>query len=82
MTTSGRLAYVTPISIDAAFIARMDAQGSRERRFRFAAPCVEGGCPQWTGDGCGIADMAVDAMSTTPPDTGEFVHGCIVLQRF
>lgn len=58
MTSSGRLAYLNPPApVDAAFVARAGAEGSPEQRFRFADTCIEGGCPQWTGDGCGIADL-------------------------
>jgi hypothetical protein len=61
MTTGGRLAYVhPPTRIDAAFVERERAIGHPERRYRFAGVCVAGGCPQWTGDGCAIADMAAD----------------------
>ena len=63
MTSSGRLAYVNPpVPVDAAFADRASAQGSPEQRFRFAGPCIEDECPQWTGDGCGAVDMAVDAV--------------------
>jgi len=59
MTSSGRLAYVNPpVPVDAGFAAREAERGTPERRYRFASPCAEGGCPQWTGCGCGIADMA------------------------
>ena len=65
MTGSGKLAYVDPpVRIDAAFVAQAREQGSPERRFRFAGPCVEDGCPQWTGEGCGIADLVADTPVT------------------
>jgi hypothetical protein len=62
MTTSGRLAYVNPpVPVDTEFVARAHAQGSPEQRFRFAGTCVSDSCPQWTGEGCAVADMAADA---------------------
>jgi hypothetical protein len=62
MTAQGRLAYVhPPAEVDAEFVARERTRGHPERRFRFAAPCVEGDCPQWTGCGCAIADMAAES---------------------
>lgn len=62
MTTSGRLAYVNPpVEVDAEFVAKARSEGSAQRRFRFAGACVEGGCPQWTGSRCAVADLAADA---------------------
>jgi|NGEPerStandDraft_6_1074524.scaffolds.fasta_scaffold51248_2 hypothetical protein len=61
MTESGRLAYVQPPTrVDAEFVARAHARGRPEARFRFSMPCIEAGCPQWTGDGCGVADKLVE----------------------
>lgn len=62
MTASGRLAYVNPpTAVSAGFVERVRSlgDGRPERRFRFAGPCIEGACPQWTGCGCGIADVIV-----------------------
>ena len=91
MTGSGKLAYVDPpVRIDAAFVAQAREQGSPERRFRFAGPCVEDGCPQWTGEGCGVADLVVDRLATdasttdspdaeTPaPDTRRTLPACSI----
>jgi hypothetical protein len=61
MTESGRLAYVQPSPrVDAEFVARARARGHPEARFRFSQPCVEAGCPQWTGEGCGVADKLLE----------------------
>jgi len=61
MTSAGTLAYLNPpVPVDAEFAARETERGRPERRYRFAGPCLEGGCPQWTGGGCAIADMAAD----------------------
>jgi hypothetical protein len=58
---SGRLAYVQPPTrVDADFVARAHAKGRPEARFRFSLPCIEGGCPQWTGTGCGVVDHVID----------------------
>jgi hypothetical protein len=73
MTAQGRLAYVhPPTDVDAAFVARETERGHPERRFRFAGPCVEGECPQWTGCGCAIADMAAESpvVSRSSPPRG------------
>jgi hypothetical protein len=72
-TTSGRIAYVQPPTrIDAEFVARVEAMGRPESRFRFSLPCSTSSCPQWTGTGCGVidhvlADAAVAAESTRLP---------------
>ena len=67
MTGSGQLAYVRPPTpIDAGFAAAARAQGRPESRFRFAGPCVEAGCPQWTGSSCGLIDMLIDEEPPEP----------------
>ena len=61
MTPSGTLSYVQPPTrVDADFVARARALGNPERRFRFSAPCVEAGCPQWTGEGCAVVDKVIE----------------------
>jgi hypothetical protein len=66
LTSGGTLAYVHPsTTVDAAFVDREVLRGNPERRYRFAAPCVEGACPQWTGERCAIADMAPEAVRVT-----------------
>jgi hypothetical protein len=70
MTGGGRLAYLhPPVPVDAEFAAREAATGNPERRYRFAGPCVEGDCPQWTGTRCAIADM-VAGPAARPVDLG------------
>ncbi|HSR24966.1 MAG TPA: hypothetical protein VLW53_15535 [Candidatus Eisenbacteria bacterium] len=60
--TPGGLAYVRPpATVDADFAARARALGRPERRFRFSGPCVEGRCPQWTGERCAVADVVADS---------------------
>jgi hypothetical protein len=62
MTPEGRIAYVHPPAVvDEEFVAQEHARGRPERRFRFAGPCIEGQCPQWTGNGCGIAPIVGQA---------------------
>jgi hypothetical protein len=60
LTPSGRLGYVQPPTVvDADFVSGAEALGRPESRFRFSLPCIESGCPQWSGSGCGLADMLV-----------------------
>jgi hypothetical protein len=61
MTSDGTLGYVQPPTrVDADFVVRAEALGRPESRFRFSVPCIEGGCPQWTGSGCGVVDEVLE----------------------
>ena len=62
MTPAGRVAFIhPPTHVDAGFVARVAADGRPEARYRFAAPCIEERCPQWTGTGCHVVDDVVGA---------------------
>lgn len=73
----GRVGYLTPaMVIDESFVARVrDHAAPPESRFRFAQPCVEGGCHHWTGDACGLigrvrralADVEEAPVAAMPP---------------
>ena len=64
MTRRGTLAYVQPPTrVDAEFVERANALGRPESRFRFSVPCIESGCPQWTGQGCAVVDEVLEAES-------------------
>lgn len=61
MTEGGTLAYVQPPTrVDAEFVARAKALGRPESRFRFSVPCIEAGCPQWTGEGCAVVEKVLE----------------------
>jgi hypothetical protein len=61
MTEQGTLAYVQPPTrVNAEFVSRARALGRPERRFRFSVPCIEAGCPQWTGKGCAVVDHVLE----------------------
>jgi hypothetical protein len=63
--TNGRVGYLTPsTTVDAEFDTMARRAGPPEERFRFASPCVENGCAQWTGTRCGVIDavLAVDEL--------------------
>jgi hypothetical protein len=67
----GTVAYVQPPTrVSAEFVGRARALGHPERRFRFASRCVEAGCPQWTGRGCGVVDIAIGTAPTEPAPPG------------
>ena len=84
----GRVGYLTPpMTIDEAFVARARGGDARpESRFRFAQPCVEGGCHHWTGHACGLigrvrraldeADAATWAATPTAPPRCSIRHAC------
>ncbi len=66
----GTVAYVQPHTrVSAEFVGRAQALGHPERRFRFASTCVEAGCPQWTGRGCGVIDIAIGPAPDGSPAT-------------
>lgn len=59
----GELAYLrTPMQIDQSFVATAHASGPPEARMRFASPCQEGKCAQWTGEGCGVVRKVLAAV--------------------
>jgi hypothetical protein len=77
MTSSGKLAYLhPPVPVDAEFAARERARGNPERRYRFAGPCLEDGCPQWTGCGCAIADLAAGPVDLGLPASPGKLPAC------
>ena len=58
----GRLAHITPaMPVDEEFVAAASAHGSPEARMRFASPCLQAGCAQWTGSSCGIIEQVLAA---------------------
>ncbi len=60
-----RVAFVHPaLIVDADFVERVDT--SALRRFRFAEPCVERDCAQWTGHSCGVIDEVLESSPPVP----------------
>jgi hypothetical protein len=70
----GVVSYLTPrLSIDAAFVRQAYQGRAPEKRFRFAQPCAEGRCAQWTGRRCGVIDRMMaelDGLDVAEPDRG------------
>ena len=70
----GAVAYLQPPTrVSADFVRQAQARGRPERSFRFSAPCREAGCPQWTGQGCGVIDIMIGSRPEEPatePATG------------
>ena len=50
--------------VDAAFIDTAKLGRAPEKRFRFASPCLETGCGQWTGNRCGVIDKVMQELDT------------------
>jgi hypothetical protein len=58
----GVVGYISPrATVNAQFLQRVQVGGSPERRFRFAQPCVDSQCRQWTEAGCGVIDRVLAA---------------------
>jgi hypothetical protein len=65
---NGRVGYLTPaITVDQEFVEKAKQGRSPRKRFRFAGPCVEESCAQWTGSRCGVIDTVFDAVQTLAP---------------
>lgn len=47
------------LQMDEQFIKKANETAPAEQNFRFANKCVEGGCKQWTGSRCGVADKMI-----------------------
>lgn len=63
-----------PINDDFIKIVKEDEMAP-EQRFRFTNKCVESGCNQWNGKGCGVVERIVQHLKDLPqidslPDCG------------
>ena len=64
MGSDGTLSYLrTPMQVDRDFVAEARRHGPPEARMRFASPCQEGNCAQWTGHGCGVVAKVLTAVA-------------------
>lgn len=56
-----------PLHIDEKFIENVsDHEMAPEQRFRFTNKCVETGCNQWNGEGCGVINRVVKHLNDLP----------------
>jgi hypothetical protein len=53
--SDGRVAFAADrIEVDAEFVEVARRGRVPEKRFRFASPCLRGGCEQWAEGQCGV----------------------------
>jgi len=56
--TNGRVAYAAErLELGEEFIGAASKFDSPERLFRFASPCRQNGCQQWTSKHCGVINF-------------------------
>jgi hypothetical protein len=68
--SNGVVGYVQPaLPISDEFVEEARQRGEPERRFRFAQPCLEGGCTQWTENRCGVIDRVLSAKDASGDTT-------------
>ena len=71
ISTGGRVAYVTPaVPVSAEDIADLASAPDQtlESQYRFAGPCVESGCGQWSGSHCRLGERLASRHEEVPAD--------------
>ena len=62
--SNGTIAYSgTRVEIDSRFVEVAHHGRNPEKRFRFASPCLAGGCRQWASERCTVADRVVEDLA-------------------
>ncbi len=75
----GRIKHLrTALTIDADFVERASADGPAETHMRFAAPCQEGRCQQWTGSACGVIERVMQHLETIPEMRATVLPPCTI----
>ena len=70
---------LTPMIIDEEFVRSASAFGPLGKRFRFASPCQEGRCANWSGRECGlIGRLEESARSNFPGNTAPALPPCAI----
>lgn len=55
------------LPIDQTFIDKVKGhKRPPEQRFRFTNKCIENGCNQWSGKGCGVIDQVIQYLDKIP----------------
>jgi hypothetical protein len=68
---TGHMGYVSPpLEIDADFVERASRRTDvpPEARFRFAGPCVESRCAQWSEGACSVISRVVEHVDSPTAD--------------
>jgi hypothetical protein len=66
-----------PLPIDDSFIEKVKSDLiPAEQRFRFTNKCIENGCNQWTGSGCGVIQDVVQYLDQVPAN--EVLPSCSI----
>jgi hypothetical protein len=65
-----RVGYVNPpLPLNESFMEQVHSRSrTPQERFRFASPCTEGRCVQWTGDRCGVIELVLAQSSDVNTD--------------
>lgn len=53
------------IDVDEEFVLEAQKGRAPEERFRFSGKCVQSGCHQWKGGGCGVIKKVLNAFPET-----------------
>lgn len=76
--TNGRMAILPQtLAIDDGFIKKASNHHEpAETRFRFTNKCIENGCKQWNGKGCGLSDFIIKYLDKVQP--AEVLPACSI----
>ena len=69
-----------PLPVDEDFVAKTKQHEiPAEQRFRFTNKCIEGGCQQWNGKGCGVVERMVQYLDQVP--VSDVLPACSIRPR-
>ncbi len=55
------------LPVDEDFLSKASEDGVHpEQKFRFTNKCIESGCKQWNGKGCGVVEQVVQFINQLP----------------
>lgn len=55
------------LPVDQAFLDKVSMDGiAAEQKFRFTNKCIESGCQQWNGKGCGVVEQVIQFLDHLP----------------
>lgn len=75
----GIVGFITPaITINQKFVDTARRGRPPEGRFRFAQPCIQDRCGQWTGSRCGLIDQVLLASQDNATTDGNGLPRCAI----